>query len=74
MKLYLCPVCEKSCKQERETCDDFKFNGSKNAEWIFDQDCPECSENNQMGMLFQDKYGALCAVTNCRFEQEYKKG
>lgn len=72
MKLYLCPVCEKSCKQDRETCDDFEFN---KVEWVFDAYCPECSSNvpADPGMLMQDEYGAFCAVTDCNFEQDYKR-
>lgn len=71
MKLYLCPVCEKSCKQNRETCQEFEYGKAK---WIFDQDCPECLKDNPRfsGMPLQDKFGACCAITNCKFEQEYK--
>jgi hypothetical protein len=72
IELYLCPVCVKLCKQNREICEDFEFG---KAEWIFTCDCPECSQNfsESVGMLMQDKYGACCAITDCEFEQEYKK-
>lgn len=69
MILYLCPACKKSCKQNRETCEEFECG---QAGWIFDQNCPECSENDQMEMLIQDEFGVCCAVTDCKFKQEYK--
>jgi hypothetical protein len=70
MKLYLCRVCDSDgCYEEpQEVCDDFKYNGQ--AIWLFDEDCPNC-ENG--GMIFQDAFGAACAIDECTFKMNYKE-
>ena len=75
--LYLCPVCEHAnhdaCSERSEIteaqkeCAKFSFKGT--AEFIFYADCPGCL--NGGGMLYQDKFGAACAVNGCTFRQDY---
>jgi len=76
MELYLCPTCENSdykyiCQLHKgmtrqEKCDDFVYRGL--ATWIFHEDCPCCKDS---GMVYQDKFGAACAISGCKFRQDY---
>lgn len=77
IKLFLCPVCKhssheychvKQVGEAQEQCDEFEWNGQ--AEWVFYSNCPKCLDG---GMLYQDKFGAACAITSCKFTQDYSK-
>jgi len=75
IKLVLCPVCMhatsgtcnvKTVSEYQEKCNLFVYKGA--AEWIFYSECPKCEGG---GMLFQDKFGAVCAISGCEFTQDY---
>ena len=75
--LYLCPVCFNAdfkgiCKlhknkSKQEQCEDFVYQGL--AHWMFHEECPCC---DGPGMVYQDKFGAACAISGCEFRQDYR--